>query len=134
MSQCVSTQRHNPGEWHFIFWIVDRDNEFVNSSCRMTYEIAPEQYVEITAEELKRLEAEANQHAEIQEFVPLTQIDPIYFEKTYHVGPAKGNEKVYRLLARAMCQQARGAIAKLMMRGKEKLVLIRPHRQRPFIA
>jgi non-homologous end joining protein Ku len=85
-------------------------------------------------EELKRLEAEANQHAEIQEFVPLTQIDPIYFEKTYHVGPAKGNEKVYRLLARAMCQQARGAIAKLMMRGKEKLVLIRPHRQRPFIA
>jgi DNA end-binding protein Ku len=64
------------------------------------YEIAPWQYVEITAEELKRLEAEANQHAEIQEFVPLTQIDPIYFEKTYHVGPAKGSEKVCRLLAR----------------------------------
>ncbi|MDQ6734773.1 MAG: hypothetical protein M3Z35_11805 [Nitrospirota bacterium] len=90
------------------------------------YEIAPGQYVEITADELKRLEVEANQHAEIQESVPLRQVDPIYFEKTYSVGPAKGSEKVYKLLARAMFQQARGAIAKLIMRGKEKLVLVRP--------
>jgi len=90
------------------------------------YEIDPQTYVQITSEELRTLEAEANQHAEIQEFVALADIDPVYFEKTYLVGPEKGSEKVYRLFARAMRLQKRGAIAKLVMRGKEKLVLIRP--------
>lgn len=93
------------------------------------YEITPGQYVEISSDELKTLEAEANRHAEIQEFVPLSEVDPIYFDKTYRVGPEKGSEKVYRLLARAMRQQQRGAIAKLIMRGKEKLVFIRPTKQ-----
>ena len=90
------------------------------------YEIGRNQYIEVTAEELKALEAEANQHAEIQQFVSLTQIDPVYFEKTYYLGPDKGGEKVYRLLARALGKLRRGAIAKLVMRGKEKLVFVRP--------
>lgn len=93
------------------------------------YEIEPGQYVEVTADDLKILEAEANQHAEIQEFVPLSQVDPVYFEKTYRLGPEKGSEKVYRLLARAMRQQQQGAIARLIMRGKEKLVFIRPTKE-----
>ena len=90
------------------------------------YEIGRDQYIEVTADELKALEAEANQHAEIQQFVSLAQIDPVYFEKTYYLGPDKGGEKVYRLLAHALRQMQRGAIAKLVMRGKEKLVLVRP--------
>jgi DNA end-binding protein Ku len=90
------------------------------------YEIERNRYIEVTADELKALEAEANQHAEIQEFVSLAQIDPVSFEKAYYLGPDKGGEKVYRLFARALRKQRRGAIAKLVMRGKEKLVLVRP--------
>ena len=90
------------------------------------YEIERHRYIEVTADELKALEAEVNQHAEIQEFVSLAQIDPVFFEKAYYLGPDKGGEKVYRLFARALRKQRRGAIAKLVMRGKEKLVLVRP--------
>ena len=90
------------------------------------YEIEPNRYIEVTADELKALEAEANQHAGIQEFVSLAQVDPVSFEKAYYLGPDKGGEKVYRLFSRALQTQQRGAIAKLVMRGKEKLVLVRP--------
>ena len=90
------------------------------------YEIEPNRYIEVTADDLKALEAEANQHAAIQEFVSLAQVDPVSFEKAYYLGPDKGGEKVYRLFSRALKTQQRGAIAKLVMRGKEKLVLVRP--------
>ncbi len=63
---------------------------------------------------------------DIAEFVPLAQVDPIYFEKTYYLGPDKGGEKAYRLLADAMKAAGRVALAKFVMRGKENLVLIRP--------
>jgi DNA end-binding protein Ku len=62
----------------------------------------------------------------IAEFVPLAKVDPIYFEKTYYLGPDKGGEKAYRLLADAMARTDRVALAKFVMRGKESLVLIRP--------
>ena len=62
---------------------------------------------------------------DIAEFVPLVQVDPIYFEKTYYLGPDKGGEKAYRLLADAMKDTGRVALAKYVMRGKENLVLIR---------
>jgi DNA end-binding protein Ku len=57
--------------------------------------------------------------------VPLPKVDPIYFEKTYYLGPDKGGEKAYRLLADAMAKTERVALAKFVMRGKESLVLIR---------
>jgi DNA end-binding protein Ku len=62
---------------------------------------------------------------DIAEFVPLGKVDPIYFEKTYYLGPDKGGEKAYRLLADAMARTDRVALAKFVMRGKESLVLIR---------
>jgi DNA end-binding protein Ku len=90
------------------------------------YEIERDHYIEVTADELKALEADANAHAEIQEFVSLAQVDPVSFEKAYYLGPDKGGEKVYRLFSRGLRNRQRGAIAKLFMRGKEKLVLVRP--------
>ena len=86
------------------------------------YEIGRDHYIEVTAEELKALETEANQHADIQQFVSLAQIDPVYFQKSYYLGPDKGGEKVYRLFAHALRKLKRGAIAKLVMRGKEKRI------------
>jgi DNA end-binding protein Ku len=90
------------------------------------YEFAKEQYVRFTDEELKSLEGEASKIIDIAEFVPLPQVDPIYFEKTYYLGPDKGGDKAYRLLADAMAKTDRVALAKFIMRGKESLVLIRP--------
>jgi len=90
------------------------------------YEFAKDQYVRFTDEELKALEGEASKVIDIAEFVPLPTVDPIYFEKTYFLGPDKGGEKAYRLLADAMAKTDRVALAKFVMRGKESLVLIRP--------
>ena len=102
-------------------------NEVVERSALVKgYEFAKDQYVRFTDEELKGLEGEASQMIDIAEFVPLIQVDPIYFEKTYYLGPDKGGEKAYRLLADAMMASGRVALAKFVMRGKENLVLIRP--------
>jgi DNA end-binding protein Ku len=89
------------------------------------YEFAKDQYVRVADEELKALEGEASKIIDIAEFVPLEQVDPIYFEKTYYLGPDKGGEKPYRLLADAMEKAGQVALAKYVMRGKESLVLIR---------
>ena len=89
------------------------------------YEFAKDQYVQFTEDELKALEGETSRMIDIAEFVPLAQVDPIYFEKTYYLGPDKGGEKAYRLLSDAMTKTERVALAKFCMRGKESLVLIR---------
>ena len=102
-------------------------NEVVERSALVKgYEFAKDQYVQFTEEELKALEGEASKMIDISEFVPLAQVDPIYFEKTYYLGPDKGGEKAYRLLSDAMKKAGRVALAKFVMRGKENLVLIRP--------
>ena len=90
------------------------------------YEFAKDQYVRVNDEELKSLEGEASKIIDIAEFVPLPKVDPIYFERTYYLGPDKGGEKAYRLLSDAMAKTSRVALTKFVMRGKENLVLIRP--------
>jgi DNA end-binding protein Ku len=85
--------------------------------------------VPITEEELESLEAEANRSIDLKEFVPLASVDPVYFENTHYLGAEKGGEKPYRLLADAMAKSGRVAIAELVSRGKEQLVLIRPYRK-----
>jgi len=102
-------------------------NEVVERSALVKgYEFAKDQYVQFTEDELKALEGEASRMIDIAEFVPLAQVDPIYFEKTYYLGPDKGGEKAYRLLTDAMQKAGRVALAKFVMRGKENVVLIRP--------
>ena len=90
------------------------------------YEFAKDQYVHVTDEELKALAGEAAKIIDIAEFVPLPQVDPIYFERTFYLGPDKGGEKAYGLLAEAMAKTDRVALATFVMRGKESLVLLRP--------
>src|SRR5215207_6896595 len=93
------------------------------------FQHAKDQYVQITEEELDSLEAEANNNIDLKEFIPLASVDPVYFENTHYLGADKGGEKPYRLLADAMAQSGRVAIAELVSRGKEQLVLIRPYRK-----
>src|SRR5215475_12814264 len=102
--------------------VVER-NELVKG-----YEFAKDKYVRVADDELKALEGEASQTIDIAEFVPLDKVDPIYFEKTYYLGPDKAGEKPYRLLADAMAKSEQVAVARFVMRGKENLVLIRAAR------
>jgi DNA end-binding protein Ku len=89
------------------------------------YEFQKGEYVRFTDEELKALEGEASKVIDIAEFVPLQRVDPVYLDRAYYLGPDKGGEKPYRLLADAMARMDRAALAKFVMRGKESLVLIR---------
>ena len=84
-------------------------------------------YVTFTEEELEKLEAQEDHSVEITEFVPLAQVDPIFFENSYHLGCSPESARAYRLLADAMATGQRVALAHFTMRNKEHLVIIRPY-------
>jgi len=90
------------------------------------YEFAKDRYVTFTPEALKALEEKSTQQIEIAEFVPAEKIDPIYLDKPYYLGPEKGADRAYRLLAEAMRRTGRTALARYAARGKQYLVQIRP--------
>jgi DNA end-binding protein Ku len=90
------------------------------------YEVGPDRYVVITSEELEALEPEKTRTIDIEDFVELSQIDPIYFDHPYYLLPDTGAAKAYRLLADAMEESGRVAIARIVLRSKEHLVAIRP--------
>src|SRR5436190_10382942 len=90
------------------------------------YEIAPEQYVVMTREELEELDPQKTKAIEIQDFVDLDEIDPIYFDHPYYLGPDKGAEKAYALLVKAMSDSKMVAVARFVLRNRENLAAIRP--------
>jgi DNA end-binding protein Ku len=90
------------------------------------YEFAPDQYVTLTREELAELEPQRTRAIEIQDFVDLDDIDPIYFEQPYYLGPDKGAAKAYALLVQAMSDSRKVAVARFVLRNKEHLAAIRP--------
>lgn len=90
------------------------------------YEFAKGQYVLFTEDELKAIEEKATQQIDIVEFLPNSQIDPIYFQKANYVAPDRGGDRAYALLAKALEQTGRWALAKYAARGKQYLVVIRP--------
>ena len=90
------------------------------------YEFAKGQYVTFTTDELAELGEKPSHAIEIREFVPLDRVDPIYYEKAYYLGPDRGGDRPFKLLARAMTSSGRAAIAQYSARGKQYLVLLRP--------
>ena len=90
------------------------------------YELGGDRYVVITPEELDSLAPEKTRSIEIEDFVDLDQIDPIYFDHPYYLVPDTGAEKAYRLLVDAMEESGKVAIARVVLRSKENLVAIRP--------
>jgi DNA end-binding protein Ku len=89
------------------------------------YEVSKERYVTFTPEELKALDEIATQTIDIAEFVAAADVDPIFFDQAYHLGPDKGGAKAYRLLALALERSGKAALARYAARGKQYLVLIR---------
>jgi DNA end-binding protein Ku len=108
-------------------YICPKDNNEVVTRDQMVkgYEFAKDQYVTFTTDELKTFEEESSRLIEITEFVPASQVDPIYFDGAYYLGPDKGGDRAYHLLAEAMKKTGRSALAKWAARGKQYLVLLR---------
>src|SRR5262245_61312986 len=108
-------------------YICTKDGQIVGRDETIKgYEFSKDRYVTITAEELKALEETATQSIDVVEFIPISQIDPVYFDKTYYVGPDKGGGKAYHLLTKVLEQTKRVALAKYAARGKQYLVMLRP--------
>ena len=104
-----------------------KDNDQVaRSEMIRGFEFSKGQYVLFSEDELKTLQAKATQTIEITEFIPGAKVDPVYFEKTYYLGPDKGGDRAYKLLAAALKKSGRVALAKYAARGKMYLVLLRP--------
>lgn len=90
------------------------------------FELTPERYVVIEPAELEALAPKKTKTIEIEDFVELADIDPIYYDHPYYLAPGAGGTKPYRLLMEAMRETGRVAIAKVVIRQKESLVALRP--------
>ena len=90
------------------------------------YEVEPEAYVFLETEEIQQVRPTPSRVIDLEEFVRLEDIDPIYFEKAYHVVPARGAEKPYELLLRTLKESGRVGIGRFVLRTKPHLVALRP--------
>ncbi len=90
------------------------------------YEIAPERYVVIEPGELETLQPKKTKTIEIEDFVELSEIDPVFYDHPYYLAPGPGGAKPYRLLLEAMRETGKVAIARVVIRSKEQLVALRP--------
>lgn len=90
------------------------------------YEFAKGQYVTFTEEEIKAMHVEATNAIDIAEFIPMDQVERVYIERVYYLGPDKGAARSYHLLKEALRETGRAALAKYAARGKSHLVLVRP--------
>ena len=107
-------------------YVCPKDDEVVpRSEMVKGFEYKKDRYVVFTDEELKALDEQATSGIEITEFLPRDAVDPVYLERTYYLGPDKGGEKGYGLLAQAMAQIEEVALARYAARGKSYLVLVR---------
>src|SRR5436190_2224728 len=108
-------------------YFCPKDGEVVDKEGMIKgYEFSKGQYVKFTAEELKALDERGTGAIDVKEFLPAEQVDRIFLEKTYFLGPDKGGERAYRLLAEALKKTGRVVIGQYAARGKGYLIMIRP--------
>jgi len=101
------------------------DEEVPYENIVKAYELAPGQYVPIGKDEMAALAPEKTRAIDVQDFVDIEEIDPMYFDSPYYLGPAEGAEKAYSLLAAAMESSGKAAISRFVFRNKEHLAAIR---------
>jgi DNA end-binding protein Ku len=90
------------------------------------YEISPDRYVVVTPEELEGVDPKKTRTIDIEDFVDLDEIDPLYYEHPYYLVPDTGAAKAYKLLLTALAESNKVAIARVVIRSKEYLTAIRP--------
>ena len=101
------------------------DDEVTTDRIVKGYELQPGQYVLIEPDDLAKIQPAKSGTIEIQDFVDISQIDPIYFDTSYYLAPEKGADKPYRLLRDAMAQSGRVGIAEFVMRNRQYLAAVR---------
>src|SRR3954453_21533892 len=101
------------------------DEEVPYENIVKAYELTPGQYVPLTKDEMSALAPEKTRAIDVQDFVDIEEIDPMYFDSPYYLGPAEGAEKAYSLLAAAMESSGKAAISRFVFRNKEHLAAIR---------
>jgi DNA end-binding protein Ku len=102
------------------------DEEVAYEDIVKGYEITPDVYVTIGPDELEALDPKATRTIDIEEFVDLAEIDPIYYDHSYYLAPAAGGAKAYRLLLDAMGDAGKVGIGKVVLRSKQQLCALRP--------
>ncbi len=90
------------------------------------YEVAPDEYVMLSNDEIKAADQPVRKAVELEDFVPADQIDPVFYEKPYHLAPQKGAEGAYALLVSALEKSGRVGIGRVVLRQREQLVSVRP--------
>ena len=104
-------------------------NDLEDDDMVRGFEYDKDRYVIVTDEELERLAPEQSRDIDLRRFVPLEDIPPLYFERSYFLAPSEGSEKAYRLLSQAMQKEKLAGVATFVMRGKEYLVAIFPENE-----
>jgi DNA end-binding protein Ku len=108
-------------------YVCSKDGEKVERDEMIKgYEFSKGQYVTFTPDELKALEERATGAIDIQEFLPANEVDRIWLDRTYFLGPDKGGERAYKLLAEALEKTGRVALGQYAARGKQYLIMVRP--------
>ena len=105
---------------------AEEDQEVPYEEIVKGYEISPGSYVVITPEELEALDPKKTRTIDIEDFVDLDEIDPLFYEHPYYLAPDTGAAKPYKLLLEALRQTNKVAIARVVIRSKEYLTAIRP--------
>ena len=103
-----------------------KHGEIERSEMSKGFELTKGNFVELSKEELKNLEAVASDEIAIREFVPLSAVDPLMIDASYYLGPGKGGDRAYRLLRDALDDAGLAGIAAYAARGKEYVVMVRP--------
>ncbi len=101
------------------------DEEVSRDQIVKAYELAEGQYVPLTKGEIEALAPERSKAIDVLDFVDIEEIDPMYFNSPYYLGPKDGAEKAYSLLASAMESSGKAAIARFVFRNKQHLAAIR---------
>jgi DNA end-binding protein Ku len=101
------------------------DEEVPYENIVKAYELTPGQYVPLGKDEMAALAPEKTRAIEVQDFVDIEEIDPMYFDSPYYLGPAEGAEKAYSLLAAAMESSGKAAVSRFVFRNKEHLAALR---------
>jgi DNA end-binding protein Ku len=108
-------------------YVCPRHGKVERADIAKGYELSKGNFVELSAAELKALEAVASDEIALQEFVPATSVDPMLFEHSYYLGPGKGGERAYRLFRDALAAAGLVGIATYAARGKQYIVELMPY-------
>lgn len=108
-------------------WWCPKHEEMISSDELIRgFPVTKNRYVTFTDEEIEALETDDNRSLDITEFLTLEQIDPLFYERAYYLGPAPGGGKTYKLLSSALKKQGKVALARWVSGGRENLAVIRP--------